>query len=364
MLGLVERIFFEIRHIMDPLTQGLLGACVCGGLFSKQLGRWSWAVGLVAGLLADADMLVNLWMTPLDALYFHRHFTHTLWFIPIGGLIACLPFLFVPKMRLRRKSLMMGAIAAYASHAPLDMLTSYGTPFFWPLDYTRISLDILPIVDPIFTLILLVGVIVLTIKRSNAIGRLTLMLLGMYIAFAATQHNRATNAQIALIENRSQKAEIARVMPTLGNVLVWQSVYKTGGAIQTDILRVPLTSDPVMVVEGKSHALLKKERVFKKRKITADNQIAKDIEEFEWFAGGLVAPVDNRQQNHLADWRYTIDDTPLWYLKVEFKNPDKRGVLVHNEIDRKAALKKLWELIKAPPAHAKSIVKYYPVIEE
>ena len=98
MLGLVERIFFEIRHIMDPLTQCLLGACVCGGLFSKQLGRWSWAVGLVAGLLADADMLVNLWMTPLDALYFHRHFTHTLWFIPIGGLIACLPFLFVPKL--------------------------------------------------------------------------------------------------------------------------------------------------------------------------------------------------------------------------------------------------------------------------
>lgn len=353
---------------MDPLTQGLLGACVCGGLFSKQLGRWSWAIGLFAGVLADADMLVNLWMTPLDALYYHRHFTHTLWFIPIGGLLACLPFLFVPKMRLRRKSLIIGAIAAYASHAPLDMLTSYGTPFFWPIDYTRISLDIMPIVDPLFTLILLVGVIGLTIKRSSAVGRLTLLLIGMYIAFAATQHNRAVNAQIALIASRNNtNVTIARVMPTLGNILVWQSVYKTSGAIQTDILRVPLTSDPVRVIEGKRHNLLKKERVFKKRKIKSQQQIAKDIENFEWFAGGLVAPVNNQHQNHLADWRYMTpgnDNMPFWYLKVEFKNPDKPGILVHNEMDHQAALKNLWELIKAPPAHAKSIVEYYPDLEQ
>lgn len=350
---------------MDPLTQGLLGATLCGSLFSKQLGRWSWAVGLVAGMLADADMIVNLWMQPLDALYYHRHFTHTFWFIPIGGLIACLPFMLVPKMRLRRKSLIMASIASFATHAPLDILTSYGTPFFWPLDYTRISLDIMPIVDPLFTLVLLIGMIVMTIKRSNMVGRFTLLIAAMYIAFAATQHNRAINAQYALSEYRNDTVKIARVMPTPGNIIVWHSVYKTGDTIRTDLIRVPLTSEKARIIEGKRHNLLRQEQLFKKNKITEDSRLAKDIAGFEWFASGLVAPMD-KHNNQLADMRYTLqlqNDLPLWYIQVDYTKPDEPAKLIRSEIDGKKTLNELWQLIKAAPENAKPVTEYYPVIE-
>ncbi len=352
---------------MDPLTQGLLGATLCGSLFSKQLGRWSWAVGLVSGMLADADMIVSLWMPPLEALYYHRHFTHTFWFIPIGGLIASLPFMLIPKMRLRRKSLIMASIAAFATHAPLDMLTSYGTPIFWPFDYTRISLDIMPIVDPIFTFILLIGMIVMTIRRSNMVGRLTLLLAGLYIAFAATQHNRALNAQLALSEHRNNKPEIVRVMPTPGNLLVWNSVYKSGDAIYTDLIRVPLSSEKARIIEGKRTEMLRKDRIFKRHKIADDSRVAKDITNFEWFAGGLVAPLDRQQPNELADMRYTIQwmgNTPLWTIKVKFAKPDEPAELVYHRPDRKEAISKLWELVKAAPENSKSVVEYYPIIED
>ncbi|HAI13527.1 MAG TPA: hypothetical protein DCM28_17605 [Phycisphaerales bacterium] len=352
---------------MDPLTQGLLGATICGSLFSKQLGRWSWAVGLVAGLLADADMIVSLWMTPLDALYYHRHFTHTLWFIPIGGLLAALPFMLVPKMRLRRKSLILASMAAFASHAPLDILTSYGTPFFWPIDYTRISLDIMPIVDPLFTLILLIGTILLTIKRSSKVGRLTLLVAGLYVAFAATQHNRALNAQLALSEYRGNKVQIARVMPTPGNVLVWNSVYKTADTIYTDVIRVPLSSEKAKIIEGKKYLVLRQAQIFKKHKITEDSRLAKDIANFQWFTGELAAPYDSQKPNELADMRYMMqfgDRQPLWYIKVAYKKPDQPAVLIHPEFDRKEVFNKLWELIKAAPENAKSVTEYYPVIEE
>jgi inner membrane protein len=353
---------------MDPLTQGLLGSTLCGALFTKQLGRWSWAVGLLAGMLADADMVVNFWMQPLEALYYHRHLTHTFWFIPIGGLLAALPFMLVPKMRLRRKTLLLAATAAYATHAPLDILTSYGTPFFWPLDYTRISLDIMPILDPIFTLILLLGTLVMTIRRSHKVARFALLIAGMYVAFAATQHNRATNAQLALIDHRTVTAKIARVMPTPGNIMVWHSVYKTSDAIQTDMIRVPLTTaHPAQIIEGKRHGLLQQERIFKRFKITPDSRIAKDIAEFEWFAGELVAPLAREENNKLADMRYTLqtdNDKPLWYIEVDFKKPDQPAKLVRSKIDRKKALNDLWALVKAAPDNAKPVTDYYRVPEE
>lgn len=352
---------------MDPLTQGLLGATLSGALFSKQLGRWSWAVGLVSGMLADADMIVNLFMNPLDALYYHRHFTHTFWFIPIGGFLASLPFMLVPKMRLRRKSLIMASIAAFATHAPLDIATSYGTPFFWPFDFTRISLDIMPIVDPLFTLILLIGMIVMTIKRSNMMGRLTLLIAGLYIAFAATQHNRALNAQLALSEHRGHKPEIVRVMPTPGNVIVWNSVYKTDDAIHTDLIRVPLSSEKAKIIEGKRYYLMRKDQIYKNNKITADHRVAMDIANFEWFTDDLVAPLDSKKNNELADMRYLVqlqDNKPLWYLKVDYKKPDEPGQLVFGEVDRKAAIQSLWQLIKQAPENAKSVTEYYPPVEE
>ncbi|MBL4701549.1 MAG: metal-dependent hydrolase [Phycisphaeraceae bacterium] len=351
---------------MDPLTQGLLGATLCGAVFSKQLGRWSWLVGFVAGIAADADVIAYLWMQPLDALYHHRFITHTFWFIPIGGFIVALPFMLMPKMRLRRKSLILAAIAGYATHAPLDMMTSYGTPFFWPLDMTRISLDIMPIVDPLFSLILFVGVILLIIKRSNTVGRLTLLIAGLYLAIAATQHNSAINAQLALIDHRNQDVQIARVMPTPGNIMVWNSIYKTKSEICTDIIRVTLSSEPVMIVEGKRHKLARQKQIFKKHKITDQHRISKDIANFRWFASELVAPIDPKKPAQLADMRYLAlgqPDIPLWYLKVDYKNPDQPAKLVHNEIDTKAAIQSLWELIKAAPQNAKPVTDYYPVIE-
>jgi inner membrane protein len=261
----------------------------------------------------------------------------------------------------------MAAIAAYATHAPLDMLTSYGTPIFWPVDFTRISLDIMPIIDPIFTLILLIGMIAMTIRRSNMLGRLTLLIVGLYIAFAATQHNRALNAQLALSEHRSNKPDIVRVMPTPGNVLVWNSVYLASGTIYTDLIRVPLTSEKARIIEGKQFEVLKKERLYKRHKITEESRVAQDIVNFEWFAGGLVAPLDRKNNNELADMRYTIqwmNNAPLWTIKVDFAKPDEPAELVFHKTDRKEALNKLWELVKAAPENSKSVIEYYPIVEE
>ncbi len=75
---------------MDIVTQGLLGATLAQSAASQQKLRVATVVGFASGLLADADTLIRSANDPLLNIEFHRHFTHSLIFIPVGGLLAAL----------------------------------------------------------------------------------------------------------------------------------------------------------------------------------------------------------------------------------------------------------------------------------
>ncbi len=78
---------------MDPLTHAVLGAGIAHALFHRRLGRSAWAVGAVAGVLPDIDGFFPVSDDPLAYLEYHRHCTHALLFVPVGGLVAALPWL-------------------------------------------------------------------------------------------------------------------------------------------------------------------------------------------------------------------------------------------------------------------------------
>ena len=81
---------------MDIVTQGILGAAVAQSAARKEHVRLATLIGLVAGVIADADILIRSSSDPLLSLEYHRHFTHSIFFVPVGALIAFLvlwPFL-------------------------------------------------------------------------------------------------------------------------------------------------------------------------------------------------------------------------------------------------------------------------------
>ena len=69
---------------MDILTQGLVGGVLAQSLARKNERKIATLVGVVAGLLADADILIRSSSDPLLNIEYHRHFTHSLVFIPVG----------------------------------------------------------------------------------------------------------------------------------------------------------------------------------------------------------------------------------------------------------------------------------------
>ncbi|WP_019218286.1 metal-dependent hydrolase [Legionella tunisiensis] len=73
---------------MDPITQGALGASCAQLLLHKCDKRNAWLVGALAGMAADLDILIYSPQDPMLSALYHRHFTHSLSFIPLGGLLV------------------------------------------------------------------------------------------------------------------------------------------------------------------------------------------------------------------------------------------------------------------------------------
>src|SRR5690606_3510751 len=127
------------RTTMDPVTQGLLGAAAAQVLLGRRLGRRAWLYGAVGGMAADLDVLIRSSDDPLVALRYHRHFTHSLAFVPVGGVLSALPWVLRTRFAEHRRSIVLGTTAGYATHALLDAFTSYGTMLWWPLSQARVA---------------------------------------------------------------------------------------------------------------------------------------------------------------------------------------------------------------------------------
>lgn len=120
---------------MDPVTQGVLGAVVTQSQVKpKQLAQAA-CIGAIAGMAPDLDVLIRSATDPLLAIEFHRHFTHSLFFIPFGALICSLVLypLLGKRWQLSFKYVYLWSFIGYATHALLDACTSYGTQHSGPL---------------------------------------------------------------------------------------------------------------------------------------------------------------------------------------------------------------------------------------
>lgn len=98
-------------------------------------------LGLLCGLAPDLDVLISSSTDPLLPLEYHRQFTHSLIFIPVGGLICALVLYL---LFARHRSLSFGATylyctLGYATHALLDSCTTYGTLLLWPFSDMRVA---------------------------------------------------------------------------------------------------------------------------------------------------------------------------------------------------------------------------------
>lgn len=309
---------------MDLITQGLLGATMAQSGARQQEMRIATGIGFLAGIAADADILIQSENDPLLNIEFHRHFTHSLFFVPLGALIVALllwPFL---RKRLPFARLYLFTFLGYCLSGVLDAFTSYGTHLFWPLSDERVALSIISVLDPAFTLILLIAGVTAYRKYSHKAARIGLLLAAAYLSFGWMQLQRAETVAESLIAERGQQAEQLLVKPTLANLLLWRSIYEFEGKLYVDAIRVGLFSEP-RIYPGESI-----EKFVMKRDLSTlpvSSVLAQDIARFSHFSAGLLA-IRPEQPNVLVDVRYSnlpMTLAPLWGIEINPEQPEQHA---------------------------------------
>lgn len=320
------------RCSVDPLTHALAGATLAWAASGKRIGRRALWIGGAAALLPDVDVLIRSAADPLLAIEHHRGFTHALLFVPLGGLLAALPF--SARGGLRWAAVLAG-ILAYASHSLLDAATTYGTQLFWPFSRLRVGLDIISIVDPIFTAAVLAGAIAAFANRRRAV-MIALAVAVMWLAIGFVQRERASAAQARLASARSDSLDRGAVFPTIGNTLVWRSIYETHGALRIDRIRVPWFGDA-------TYATVTTLPVASLDTEPRDTRTLRDLARFAWFSDGWIArpPAD---PSVIGDARYSMRGDryePVWGIRFR-AGADPPTEWVNRTRDRDVDVRSLW----------------------
>lgn len=316
---------------MDILTQGLAASLLgqSAAVAEPRALRLAAAVGFVAGLLPDMDIFIRSDADPLLQLEYHRQFSHSLLAAPAGGLLLAAALWLLPALRrgpLGFPRLALCATLGWLSAGLLDACTSYGTHLLWPFSTQPTAWNLIAIVDPLFTLLLLTGALIAWRRRRVAAARLTLALALGYLALGALQRERAETRIDVLADARGHVIETGVVKPTLGNLILWRSVYRAEGRYHVDAVRVGLGA---RVFAGGSLPVLQPERDFPS--LAPDSRLHRDLRRFANFSAGFLVRHPSRP-GVVGDLRYAmLPDSvePLWGIRVDPAQAQRHAPFEH-----------------------------------
>jgi inner membrane protein len=333
---------------MDPLTQGLAGAALPQAAARRGAVALAGLLGFLAGMTPDLDVLIRSSEDPLLFLEYHRQFSHSLVIIPVGG--AACALLLHPLIGRRRGLAPLTTwgycTLGYATHALLDACTTYGTQLFWPFSDVRIAWNVVSIIDPLFSLPLLLAVLLAawTGRRRYAVLGLCWALAYLGLGVVQREAARGLGEQLALARGHAPAEVVAK--PSFANILVWKTVYRAGGRFFVDAVR---TGWAPLTCPGESIPVLDRARDLPW--LDPASQQARDVERFRWFSAGYVALAAPGSER-VIDIRYSLvpnEINALWSLELDpAKGRGAHADYVVHRGDPQAALPRLWRLLSAP----------------
>lgn len=216
---------------MDSLTQAVLGASVAGVCAPAGHRRKALLVGAALGTLPDLDVVID-YGDPVSNFTNHRGFSHSLFVLA--------PFSILVWLTLRRwwapvreapLRWFAAIFLALITHPLLDAHTVYGTQLWWPLTAPPTMWSTLFIIDPLYTLPLLIGVIAAAVwaghPRGTTVLRAGVVLSTLYIGWSWTAKLMVEdNARDALAELGLGDRPLVSVA-TPFNTVLWRVVALT-----------------------------------------------------------------------------------------------------------------------------------------
>ena len=314
---------------MDSFTQVLLGIATAELCAGKKLQRKTFLYGAILGTLPDLDVVIGQFMNPVEGVAIHRGLSHSILFFlllsPIlGGLITK-----VERDKISFASATKMVFWCLLTHVLLDLFTSWGTQIFWPLP-DRIALKTIFVIDPLYTIPLLIFLILAWRKKDDFISRKKYVLIGVYLSsfyllitcslklYALHQFDKALKTQNIIYDDLIVK-------PTAFNCILWNANIATKEAYFL----------------GDYSLLDTKSISFKKypKNNTLAQQLAgnSDFEKLKVISEGWFIVTKSENQFYFNDLRFGLltSDSNNTQFAFSYVFKDENGVLKAYEVPKK-----------------------------
>lgn len=319
---------------MDSITQAVLGAACGEAILGKKMGNRALLWGGIAGTIPDLDVVSQIFLNnEIYGLLYHRGITHSILFTILGALffawiaykdrrwlmmifLSTLLLFFGGKAAVNMNPVLIGISVGIAAiigwrvrkmfgknrkplkedgttyrdwatmfffailtHWFIDACTSYGTQIYEPFSSYRVSFNNISIVDPLYTVPLLLGLF-LTLPFKKLLWRRTFNWMGLILSSSYmifTFYAKSQVNQVVLNNLEEQKIEYQELVtyPTIFNAILWHTTVVTDSAFYYGVYSI-MDEDPTIdfVKLPKNHHLLDQYE---------DERL---VEILKWFAQG------------------------------------------------------------------------------
>ena len=181
---------------MDSITQGVLGAAIGEGILGKKIGNKGALVGAMVATIPDLDVILYLFYDQFDMLSIHRGFSHSIVFSVLGAFVVAF---ILSKLKwfqgIEYNRLLLFSWLSLITHMLLDTFTAYGTQLFLPFSDIRLGFDSINVIDPVYSLPLIIGLVFSLWIYKSTPGRSTfnhygIIISSLYLIFTLVHKER------------------------------------------------------------------------------------------------------------------------------------------------------------------------------
>lgn len=219
---------------MDTLTHSLLGALVVRSVFPRNRSshplsnRQRMLTGALAAAFPDMDYVASFVDPMVYLTLWHRSITHSFVLLPLWALLLGLFLAVVFRQRSEWRYLTLLAGVSIVSHILSDLITVYGTQILSPLSGWRASVGTTFIIDPWFTLIVLVGCLAGFRESVRYVPQLCLAVLVVYVGFQAFMKQHALSVASAYLTRENVDPDRIDALPQPLSPFNWKLLVTSG----------------------------------------------------------------------------------------------------------------------------------------
>ena len=290
---------------MDTITQMTLGAAVGEAVLGRKIGGKAALIGAALGTLPDLDIIINPFVDGVIEMRNHRGLTHSLlfclFFSPVIGSLLN-KWYALRNIGWKRWSWM--AFLIFITHITIDTVTTYGTQVLYPFSDTPLTTDSTFIIDPLYTLPLLAGVILSQfIRKENRVRRILngtgLALSTLYLIWGLGIKSHVHAVFSESFTNQFGYHDKLKTTPNGPNSFLW-----TGYAVKND------------TVYNATYSIFDSSQKLEFLPIPRNTDLIKPnmddraVETLLWFSRGYYTVEEINDSLYFVDLRFGRDD--LW----------------------------------------------------